>query len=125
LTTTSLLVGQSIDVVMKPPAKLDFNSAQVSIDVATDQSSVESCQESGGVGSSSSLCLHDGLEKREWADLSFLRFWSLELLLNRDGFLSPHSCLSVWRSVLSEQTDLADLVDWEWLSNVSERLSLA
>jgi len=36
LTTTSLLVGQSIDVVMKPPAKLNFNSAQVSID-ATDQ----------------------------------------------------------------------------------------
>jgi hypothetical protein len=34
LTTTSLLVGQSIDVVMRPPAKLDFNSAQVSIDVA-------------------------------------------------------------------------------------------
>jgi len=55
LTTTSLLVGQSIDVVMKPPAKIDFNSAQVSIDVATDQSSVESCQKSGGVGSSSSL----------------------------------------------------------------------
>ena len=37
LTATSLLVGQSIDVVMKPPAKLNFNSAQVSIDVATDQ----------------------------------------------------------------------------------------
>jgi len=36
LTPTSLLVGQSIDVVMKPPAKLNFNSAQVSID-ATDQ----------------------------------------------------------------------------------------
>ena len=37
LTATSLLLGQSIDVVMKPPAKLNFNSAQVSIDVATDQ----------------------------------------------------------------------------------------
>ena len=37
LTATTLLVGQSIDVVMKPPAKLNFNSAQVSIDVATDQ----------------------------------------------------------------------------------------
>jgi len=55
LTATTLLVGQSIDVVMKPPAKLNFNSAQVSIDVATDQSSVENCQKSGGVGSSSSL----------------------------------------------------------------------
>ena len=37
LTATTLLVGQSIDVVMKPPAKLNFNTAQVSIDVATDQ----------------------------------------------------------------------------------------
>ena len=37
LTATSLLVGQSIDVVMKPPAKPNFDSAQVSIDVATDQ----------------------------------------------------------------------------------------
>ncbi len=68
--------------------------------------------------------LHDGPEKRDQADLSFLRFWSLELLFESRCFFRPHSCLSVWRSVLSEQTDLTDLVDWEWLSNVSERLSL-